>query len=785
MALSSPLTPTAHRSEQRTEEQKNQDDVQGTGDNQKMQSKWQLRRNESTRSVRLLKGKQRRSSSHLNLLADEGSVANDDDSAFDYEEDWENFSDYAPSPRGGTPASQIADRNQTSEEALKTPSSIATPATPDFAAGSVRRSTVRRKNWVAPKRRGRSGEESEEQEDDMTSQFELEGQEGQGELQQSEPVSQASSRGVPALNLTQMKQDEADRNFQGNLLREAKSLDTVRLEDRLREIEHMEQKLLHGAKSTESVTTEVTEESMEEDSPLRRESMIIHEDAAKWELEEVVRQVEEEEENEVQEETMTLQQRRQMKIDERNKQKLVEKENKEEEESQGKPEQQGLEEEAAAEVTKSGEDGESANSEQGRENDSKESTADGKKKLTLKIPEKKNQPATKIDLTILGKEDEIEDGDELDEATKQKLAMESKLAIKRSKKHAKLKLKAVHEFEEGKGGDEAEGEVKEDVEEEVEVVVEEVKEVDEATRQRIEMEEKIAAKKAKKQAKLKLKAVHEFEEGKGGDEAEEEVKGKEEGKQVEEEIKEEEEQEVEEEEMTGPVDVQNPDNVFQVTEDVDAEGSGYLEIKEGDVVEKIGEEDEDWWMGRLLKTGEEGLVPVYFLKEAKDIPAQTNSAQPVKQEQEVQEVKEEPAASSTSTENVEMAQNMYRVTEDVDAEGSGYLEIKEGDVVEKIGEEDEDWWMGRLLKTGEEGLVPVYFLKEAKDIPVPKKEALQPLESTLSSASSTWSMDEEANENLSKEEVMQRKIAAKRAAKAAKKRQLMEKQKKAEEERMQ
>ncbi|KAI8899137.1 hypothetical protein BC833DRAFT_586959 [Globomyces pollinis-pini] len=108
-----------------------------------------------------------------------------------------------------------------------------------------------------------------------------------------------------------------------------------------------------------------------------------------------------------------------------------------------------------------------------------------------------------------------------------------------------------------------------------------------------------------------------------------------------------------------------------------------LEVIEGDEVEIIQVEEDGWVRVNHIKSGNTGIIPLSYIDKI------------------VQD-----SENLTSSNNV-VALYDYTATDE------GELTLKVGDEIQCLEGVDmmEDWWMGKLLRTGETGLFPVLFTK--------------------------------------------------------------------------
>ncbi|KAJ3322931.1 Intersectin 1 (SH3 domain protein) [Boothiomyces sp. JEL0866] len=121
-----------------------------------------------------------------------------------------------------------------------------------------------------------------------------------------------------------------------------------------------------------------------------------------------------------------------------------------------------------------------------------------------------------------------------------------------------------------------------------------------------------------------------------------------------------------------------------------AENEGDVTVAEGDEVEIVetATENEGWVKVRVLKTSEIGLIPANYIQIKVQQPPPTLNL---------------PASGSKFVEAV----YDYSGTED------GELSFKVGDQIECIDgiNAEEEWWEGKLARTGEVGVFPILFTK--------------------------------------------------------------------------
>ncbi|KAJ3276340.1 Intersectin 1 (SH3 domain protein) [Terramyces sp. JEL0728] len=122
-----------------------------------------------------------------------------------------------------------------------------------------------------------------------------------------------------------------------------------------------------------------------------------------------------------------------------------------------------------------------------------------------------------------------------------------------------------------------------------------------------------------------------------------------------------------------------------------AENEGDVTVAEGDEVEIVENavDNEGWIKVRLVKTSEIGLIPANYVEIKVQQPVATLAV-----------------PSQTGSKNVEAVYD-YSGTEE------GELSFKVGDQIECIDgiNADEEWWEGKLVRTGEVGVFPILFTK--------------------------------------------------------------------------
>lgn len=133
--------------------------------------------------------------------------------------------------------------------------------------------------------------------------------------------------------------------------------------------------------------------------------------------------------------------------------------------------------------------------------------------------------------------------------------------------------------------------------------------------------------------------------------------------------------------------------------DYEKDEDNEIGFAEGDLIIEIDFVDDDWWSGKLSKTGEVGLFPSSYvvIKESSG-PSSTSTAAPT------------PAAAPAAAEPVSKGKTAtaeYDYEKDEDNE----IAFSEGDVIVDIEFVDEDWWSGKHSKTGEVGLFPANYVK--------------------------------------------------------------------------
>jgi len=124
-----------------------------------------------------------------------------------------------------------------------------------------------------------------------------------------------------------------------------------------------------------------------------------------------------------------------------------------------------------------------------------------------------------------------------------------------------------------------------------------------------------------------------------------------------------------------------------------------LTLAVGDIVKIIDQSDDGWWEGEL--NGKHGMFPENFVEVIDEVPI-NNIPKPA------------PIAKPPKV--------TARVTFDYDAEETDELNLREGDVIQILDQEDEGWWEG--LCNGKRGMFPSNFVKiiddsTAKAVPVP------------------------------------------------------------------
>lgn len=141
--------------------------------------------------------------------------------------------------------------------------------------------------------------------------------------------------------------------------------------------------------------------------------------------------------------------------------------------------------------------------------------------------------------------------------------------------------------------------------------------------------------------------------------------------------------------------------IAKVSFDYAATQDDELDLKVGDVIISIKKVDAGWWEGEL--NGKRGMFPENFVEEIEggDAPPPTTEPTP-----------SPPAAVPKSG-----GKKFVKVTFDYEKTQDDELELKVGEVIELLEDDDDGWWKGKL--NGKEGVFPSNFVEVIKDGPAP------------------------------------------------------------------
>lgn len=130
--------------------------------------------------------------------------------------------------------------------------------------------------------------------------------------------------------------------------------------------------------------------------------------------------------------------------------------------------------------------------------------------------------------------------------------------------------------------------------------------------------------------------------------------------------------------------------------DYEKDEDNEVDFVEGDLIIEIDFVDEEWWSGKVSRTGEIGVFPAsYVLLEEADLkPVEENEGRDVKG------AAENPSQGQTATAEY-----------DYDREEDNEISFKEGDIIVEIDFIDLDWWSGKHADTGEVGVFPGNYVK--------------------------------------------------------------------------
>ncbi|XP_028130137.2 CD2-associated protein [Diabrotica virgifera virgifera] len=134
--------------------------------------------------------------------------------------------------------------------------------------------------------------------------------------------------------------------------------------------------------------------------------------------------------------------------------------------------------------------------------------------------------------------------------------------------------------------------------------------------------------------------------------------------------------------------------VFSYNQDHEDE----LNLKVGDVIDIIGEEEEGWWRGTL--NGKEGVFPSNFVKEISFQPSPPKRVSYVPNENDAKP----PKLPAKPTKQLCEATYPYK------AQNEDEISFKEGDIITLISKDSQDpgWWQGEL--NGKTGFFPDNFV---------------------------------------------------------------------------
>ena len=150
--------------------------------------------------------------------------------------------------------------------------------------------------------------------------------------------------------------------------------------------------------------------------------------------------------------------------------------------------------------------------------------------------------------------------------------------------------------------------------------------------------------------------------------------------------------------------------IAKVSFDYAATQDDELNLKVGDVVTGIKKVDAGWWEGEL--NGKRGMFPENFVEEIEDNAVPPAAVQPTP-----------PPPSAVSA--PKSTKKFVKVTFDYDASQEDELELKVGQIIELLEDDDDGWWKGKI--NGKQGMFPSNFVEVIKDEPIsPLPTPLQP-----------------------------------------------------------